>query len=269
MIGQRISHYEITECVSEGEMATVYKAEDLSADRTVAIKMVKPSHHDPKLVTKRFLREAESIAQIDHPNVVTLYEVVQKGDLNFLVMQFVRGSSLGKLMARREVSVTDAVRIACEVAAGLGAAHKLGVVHRDVKPDNIMIDEHGGAKVVDFGVARMVDRSHSSPPKRRLIGTLLYMAPEQLRGKDVGVRVDVYALGVVLFEMLTGRLPFESEEETALFYQIMNVDPPAASGIVPGIPKGVDNIIGKAMAKNPARRYRSGDHMLRGLKKIH
>jgi serine/threonine-protein kinase len=229
--------------------------------------MVKPSERDPEAATRTFMREVESISQIDHPNVIALYDVVQEDDLNFLVMEYVPGPSLRKLLDAGGMSVTDAVRFACEIARGLGAAHELGVIHRDVKPANVMIDETGASKVVDFGVARLAGREYSSP-KRKLVGTLPYMAPEQLRGRDIDQRVDVYALGVMLFEMLTGRRPFEGKQEAALFYQIMNVDPLPASTLAEGLPEGTDAVIKKAMAKKASGRYRSASHMLSDLNKL-
>ncbi|UCG50723.1 MAG: tetratricopeptide repeat protein [Candidatus Latescibacterota bacterium] len=265
MIGQKISHYRITERVSEGGMGTVYKALDLTLERTVAVKVITPSHRDPRIANQRFIREAQAVARIDHPNVVTFYDVVQKGDANFLVMQFVTGVSLREKLREGPLEMSEAFQFGCEIASGLQAAHEIGVVHRDIKPENVMVDSNGHAKVLDFGVAHLVDRSTLTGKGRRIIGTLPYMAPEQIQGHPVDSRVDVYSLGAVIFEMITGKLPFESKEEAALFYQILNEDPPALASVIPDVPDGVDDILAKALAKRPDRRYQTVAEMLHDL----
>lgn len=264
MIGQKISHYRITERISSGASGTVYKAEDLTLKRTVAIKVIKPSHQDPNIANRRFLREAQAISQIDHPNVISVFEVVQKGAANFLVMQYAPGSSLRERIDKGSVSAVDAIKIASGVAGGLQSAHDVGVVHRDIKPENIVVDEPAGAKVLDFGVAHLIDRS-TLTRRGKIVGTLPYMAPEQIKGDLVDARTDVYAVGVVLFEMLTGKLPFESTEESAFFYQIVNVVPEPVETLVPNLPAGIGEVVSKAIAKNPGDRYQTAGEMRHDL----
>jgi tetratricopeptide (TPR) repeat protein/tRNA A-37 threonylcarbamoyl transferase component Bud32 len=254
--GRRVSHYELKERIGHGASGEVYTAEDLTLGRTVAIKIIKAPHQDPRITKERFLREAQAISQIDHPNVVTVFEVFQEGTTNYLVMQYVKGGALREVMGQGPMAAEQALRIASDIAAGLEAAHAIGVIHRDVKPENVIVDASGRAKVVDFGVARLVDRS-TLTRKGRIVGTLPYMAPEQVKGHVVDARTDVYALGAVLYEMLAGRRPHESREEAALFYQIINVDPEPLGERVPGLPAGVEAVVAKALAKDPAKRYAS------------
>ncbi|UCH84103.1 MAG: serine/threonine protein kinase [Candidatus Latescibacterota bacterium] len=260
MIGQKLSHYRFTDRISEGGMGTVYKAEDFALERTVAIKMIKPSHQDPVIATKRFLREAQAISRIDHPNVVTVYEIIQKGDASFLIMQYVEGQSLRACLSKRQMDPGTALRIASEIAAGLEAAHQIGVVHRDVKPENIIIEPSGRPKVLDFGVARLIDRS-TLTRKGKIVGTLPYMSPESVKGSPVDARSDVYSLGVVLYEMLSGMVPLDDKEEAALFFKVINVKPGPVSTHVPGLSPGVDRILAKALAKDPDRRYQTAAEM--------
>ncbi len=267
MIGRTISHYRFTGRISEGGMGTVYEAEDLTLKRTVAIKVIKATHPDPQLANERFLREAQAISQIDHPNVITVFEVIQEAGTNFLVMQYVQGEALSSRIQGGRLDQAEIFRVASEVAAALGAAHKVGVIHRDIKPENIVIEPSGLSKVLDFGIARLVDRS-TLTRQGIIVGTLPYMAPEQIRGEIVDERTDVYALGVVLFEMLTGRLPFESKEESALYYQIAQVDPVSVSTLVPDVPVGVDDIVSKALSKDPGERYQTAEEMRHDLEMI-
>jgi tetratricopeptide (TPR) repeat protein/tRNA A-37 threonylcarbamoyl transferase component Bud32 len=258
--GRKVSHYRLNERIGHGAFGTVYKAEDLTLGRTVAIKAIKAPDQDPRITKERFLREAQAISQIDHPNVVTLFEVFQEGATNYLVMQYVKGGSLREVLGQGPVGVERALRVASDIAAGLEAAHAIGVIHRDVKPENVIVEPSGRAKVVDFGVARLVDRS-TLTKRGRIVGTLPYMAPEQVKGHAVDARIDVYALGVVLYEMLGGRRPFESGEEAALFYQIVNVDPEPLGARVHGLPRGIEAIVSKALEKNPERRYATAAEM--------
>jgi serine/threonine-protein kinase len=267
MIGQKLSHYRFTERICEGGMGTVYKAEDFALKRTVAIKMIKPSHQDPQVSAKRFLREAQAISQLVHPNVVTIHEIIQKGDANFLIMQYIEGESLRRRLDRGPIQPEVAFRVAADIAAGLDAAHQIGVVHRDVKPENIMIEPSGRSVVLDFGIARLVDRS-TLTRKGRIVGTLPYMAPESVSGKPVDARSDVYSLAVVLYEMLTGKVPLDDKEEAALFFKIMNVPPDPVSVRMPGLPAGVDRILGRALAKDPDARQGTAAEMLRDLETL-
>lgn len=264
MIGQKLSHYRFTERICEGGMGTVFKAEDFALKRTVAIKMIKPTHQDPEVAGKRFLREAQAISQIDHPNVVTVHEIIQKGDANFLIMQFIEGDSLRTRLNNGQLDSHTALGVAADVAAGLDAAHRIGVIHRDVKPENIMIEPSGRSKVLDFGVARLIDRS-TLTRKGRIVGTLPYMAPETIKGKPVDSRSDVYSLGVVLYEMLSGEVPLNDRDEAALFFKIINVAPDPVSARVRGLPSGVDRVLQTALAKDPGDRYQTAAEMLREL----
>jgi len=264
VIGQIISHYRLIERLDAGAMGQVYKAEDVDGDGTVAVKVVRPAFDDRHSARRRFLREAQAVSKIDHPNVVTLHEVVQKGDLNFLIMEFVDGASLRSQMSR-PIVLEDVLRIASEITAGVAAAHQVGIMHRDIKPENIMLDRSGRCRVLDFGVARLADRS-SSTKRRRLIGTLPYMAPEQIQGEKVDIRIDVYALGALMFEMLTGSLPFEGNDESVLYYQILNVEPPQL--VSASVPAAVEAIVHKAMAKRPKDRYKTASDMLEELLRV-
>ncbi len=268
MIGRVISHYRLDESVSHGGMGAVYKARDLTLERTVAIKVLEPSQDIDRADANRlFLREAQVISQIDHPNVVTLFEVIHEEDCNFMVMQYVPGSTLRDVMSEKPLGYLEAIRIACEVGSGLRAAHELDIVHRDIKPENIMVTPKGLCKILDFGVARLVGRS-TITEKGKIIGTLPYMAPEQIQGEQVDTRTDIYALGVLLFEMLSGRLPFDQVEEAALFYQITNVDPPSLRSLRPEIPENLETVVSKALRKNPSERYQSIEEMLHDLELI-
>lgn len=267
MIGQKLSHYRFTELISEGGMGTVYKAEDFALKRTVAIKLIKPSHVDPRIAGKRFLREAQAISLIDHPNVVTVHEIIQKGDANFLIMQYIEGESLRARLRDPGLDHCMALRVASDVASGLAAAHEVGVIHRDVKPENIMIDRSGRSKVLDFGVARLVDHS-TLTRKGRIVGTVPYMAPETIKGKTVDARSDVYSLGVVLYEMLSGKVPLDDSDEAALFFKILNVDPSPVSTHARHLPSGVDAIVARALAKDPDRRYQTAGEMRDALEAL-
>lgn len=263
MIGQTISHYRLTDHIDAGGMGTVYKAEDLKLERVVAVKIVTPTHSDAKTATKRFIREAKIVSKIGHPNVITVHDIVEEDDVNYLVMEYVDGPSLRERMAE-PLELSDIIRITGEVGAGLGAAHEQGVVHRDVKPENIMITKSGLCKVLDFGVAQLVDTTRITT-EGRVIGTAHYMAPEQLRGHEIDARTDVYGLGVVLFEMLAGRRPFGAQEWEALRYQIVNEDPPWLGEIAPGVPDDIEAIARKALEKDPGKRYQSMSEMLHDL----
>jgi tetratricopeptide (TPR) repeat protein len=253
----------LTDHIDAGGMGTVYKAEDLKLERVVAVKIVTPTHSDPKTATKRFIREAKIVSKIGHPNVITVHDIVEENGDSFLVMEYIDGPSLRARMTE-QLDLSDIIRIASEVGAGLGAAHDLGVVHRDVKPENIMITKSGLCKVLDFGVAQLVDTTRITT-EGRVIGTAHYMAPEQLRGHEIDARTDIYALGVVLFEMLAGRRPFVADEWEALQYQIVNEDPPWLTETAPGVPDDVEAIVRKALEKDPAKRYQSMSDMLHDL----
>ncbi len=248
-------------------MGAVYKAEDLDLERLVAIKVVKPSAHDRAATNHRFLREAQAIARIDHPNVVALHEIIHEGDEYFLVMQLIPGASLREAMRGGRLSPAEALAITCQVGAGLQAAHGLGVVHRDIKPENVMATPTGQYKILDFGVAHLADRS-TLTDLSRIVGTLPYMAPEQLRGEGADARTDIYALGVLLYELLVGRPPFVAEEEAALFYEILNRDPPDPATLRSDLPEGIGRVIAHALRKNRADRYASIDEMLHDLELI-
>jgi tetratricopeptide (TPR) repeat protein len=264
VIGQTVSHYRLTDQVGTGGMGTVYKADDLKLERVVAVKIVTPHHSNPETAVKRFIREAKIVSKIGHPNVITVHDIVEEDNVNYLVMEYIDGKSLRQRMSE-PLELPNALRIATDIASGLDAAHRLGVVHRDIKPENIMITKSGLSKVLDFGVAQLADTTKITS-EGAVVGTAHYMAPEQLRGQPTDGRTDIYALGVVLFEMLSGRRPFDARGWEALRYQVMTKAPPSLRTLVPSTPDDVDAIVRKALAKDPGERYESMEAMLHDLR---
>ena len=271
MIGETISRYQILEKLGEGGMGIVYKARDTRLDRLVAIKFL-PSHVDASEETKaRFLQEARSVAAINHPNVMSIYEIDERDGKSFLVMEYVDGQTLkDRLAATRSgegVSRRAALEWALEIAKGLKAAHDKGIVHRDIKSENIMFTTAGQVKVMDFGLAKArgnpgITRAGSS------LGTLSYMSPEQMQGIPADHRTDIWSFGVLLYEMLTGELPFKAEHDAALLYLITGEDPPVPSALDRRIPNSVDSLVMKLLRKNRADRASHIDEVIDELTRL-
>ena len=266
-VGQQVSHYHILELMSEGGAGAVYKAQDLALGRAVAIKIIRPDAGEPSLATTHFLREAQAVARIEHPNVVAIHDVIESRSEYFLVMQFVDGVSLREWLRGRRTAVEEAIAFARQIGSGLAAAHERGVVHRDLKPENVMVGSDGQCRILDFGIAHLVGHSTLSG-RERIVGTIPYMAPEQVRGEAADPRTDVYALGVVLFEMLAGRLPFESDEYLALFYDVLHRDPPDLGALRDDLPAELTRVVHHALAKDRERRYHDMNELLRDLEVV-
>ncbi len=265
MIGQTISHYKILEKLGEGGMGVVYKAQDLKLDRMVAVKFL-PSHLSASADSKaRFLQEAKATAALNHPNILNVYEIDEKEDGMFLVMEYLEGITLKKYMANLNsgtgVPAHQAIDWATQIAEGLRAAHGKNIIHRDIKPENVMLTNDGKLKIMDFGIAKLKSSSGLTRTGTSL-GTLSYMSPEQAQGEAADQRSDIWSLGVVLYEILTADLPFKSEHEAGLLYLIVNEDPPVPSLMDRKIPHQVDDLLKKMMAKARPQRYQTMDEVL-------
>lgn len=265
MIGQTISHYKILEKLGEGGMGVVYKAEDTKLDRIVALKFL-PEHSFSDEDTKaRFVQEAKAASAIDHPNISTVHDIDEVEGKTFISMAYVEGRSLKEMAVGGETPIQEIIKIAVMAAEGLGAAHKKGIVHRDVKSDNIMMTSDGHVKVMDFGLAKLKG-STGLTKAGQTVGTAYYMSPEQTKGEEVDHKSDIFSLGVVIYELITGKLPFEGEYDPAIAYSIINEPPPSIGELRPGVPQELEGIVMKALEKDPARRYQSMDEMIGDLK---
>ncbi|MEK6571810.1 MAG: protein kinase [Bacteroidota bacterium] len=265
MIGQAISHYKILEKLGEGGMGVVYKAQDLKLDRPVAVKFL-PSHLSSSEENKaRFIQEAKAVAALNHPHILGVYEIDEQDGSVFLVMEYVEGKTLKSHITNLKFSTGIPVRQAIEwtmqVAEGLKVAHERNIVHRDIKPENIMLTPTGDVKIMDFGLAKLKGGAGLTKTGTSL-GTLSYMSPEQAEGISADQRSDIWSLGVVLFEMLTGDLPFKAEHEAALLYLIVNEEPPVPSALDRKIPSQVDSIVKKMVEKDRSRRYQSMEEVI-------
>lgn len=258
MIGQIIGNYKIEEKLGEGGMGAVYKGIDTMLDREVAIKALKPELARQTSIVERFRKEAVTLAKLNHPNIATLYTMFRQGEELYMVLEFVRGESLDNIMQRRGALPADeAIPVFCQVLDGIDHAHDLGIVHRDIKPANIMLTEKGTLKVLDFGIARLLGSARMTRAGN-IIGTLEYMAPEQVRGLETDGRADIYALGMMLYEVLTGKLPFDTDNEFELMKAQTENVPPLPRSINPAIPTEVESAIMKAIEKNPGSRFQTG-----------
>jgi len=259
--------YQIIEELGRGGMGVVYKAEDTKLKRTVALKFL-PSEltHIPD-VKERFMREAQAAAALDHPNICTVYEFDDAEEEAFISMAYVEGQSLRKKVESGPIELDQALRIATQVAEGLQIAHKKGVVHRDIKSANIMVTEDNQAKVMDFGLAR-ISGTTLLTKEGSTMGTIAYMSPEQARGEEVDHRTDIWSLGVVLYEMFCGQLPFKGDHEQTVLYSILNKKPKPITGLKADIPVSIEQVVSKALEKNPDERYQQVEELLDDLKSI-
>ena len=267
MIGRTISHYKILEKIGSGGMGEVWKAEDLKLGRNVALKFLGAHIAASEDARRRFEREAQAAAQIDHPNICTVFDIDEVLGETFIVMPLLSAGTLQDRIGKGPLPVEQALELARQMASGLAAAHREGIVHRDIKPSNLMPAETEGGlqiKIVDFGLAQFRDRS-ALTREGSTVGTIAYMSPEQIEGKAVDERSDVWALGVVLHEMLTGRRPFDGGVDQIVVYSVLNEDPVPVEELRPDVPEQVRQLVNRALRKDPAERLPSAAAFLEQL----
>ena len=257
---KKLGKYEITGILGKGAMGIVYKALDPDIDRKVAIKTIRfdliSDESESEELIKRFMREAQSAGKLTHPNIITIYDVGREKDMTYIVMQYIEGPTLQKMISSGEkFSTQDVIQLMDRICSALEYAHNNGIVHRDIKPANILMDKEGKPYIVDFGVARI--ETSTLTEAGTTIGTPSYMSPEQVMGKKVDRRSDIFSLGSILYELLTGRRAFQAQSITTVIYKIINEEPSALAEVKKGLPVGFEHIIGKALAKDPDERYKT------------
>ncbi|HEX8162281.1 MAG TPA: tetratricopeptide repeat protein [Pyrinomonadaceae bacterium] len=280
MIGETLSHYHILSLLGEGGMGMVYLAEDVRLGRRVAVKIPHAAPAEQNSYHARFLREARSISALSHPNIATLFDYGETPDGKpYIVMELVEGRELSELLAGEGLSIERALEIVEDVADALGEAHRRGIVHRDIKPSNVIVNDRGEVKVLDFGLAKLVGTEHDAAgvtPEAKtmqrlrtrsdvMLGTPLYLSPEQAKGKDVDARSDLFALGALLYECVAGRPAFAGATVVEIAAQVLHVTPPPPSKFNPAVPRAIDRVVCKALAKDPAERYQSACEFVAAL----
>ncbi len=266
MIGQTFSHYKILEQLGEGGMGVVYKAEDTKLQRLVALKFLPENLTRDAEAKARLVQEARAAAALNHPNICTIYEIAENEGQLFLALEFIEGETLLKKIKQQKANNNQVLDWAIPIASGLEAAHEKGVIHRDIKSANIMLRAKGQIKIMDFGLAKLAGSSFLTKEKATM-GTVAYMSPEQARGRKVDHRTDLWSFGVVLYEMLTGQLPFQGDHEQVLIYAIINETPEPISALRADVPKELEDIVIKALQKKLAARYQRVEEILFDLKK--
>ncbi|MCI0597258.1 MAG: protein kinase, partial [candidate division Zixibacteria bacterium] len=267
MIGKTISHYKILEKLGEGGMGEVYLAEDMSLGRKVAIKFLSSDKASDPESRQRFVQEARTQAMLSHPNIATFHEVGEAENKAFIVMEYIEGRPLSDLAQVEKPSLPEILDLAIQVGEGLSAAHEKGVVHRDIKPENVLVTAKHHAKITDFGLAKWKGASTLTKTGARM-GTAYYMSPEQVEGKKVDNRTDIFSLGVVLYELLCARRPFEGDTDAAIFYDLINTQPQPLARFARNIPEKLEQIVLKCLAKKPEERYQHADELVADLKAL-
>jgi serine/threonine protein kinase len=257
MIGSTVGSYRITEKIGEGGMGSVFKGIDMMLEREVAIKMLRPELASQPQVVERFRAEAVTLAKLNHPNIATLYSFLRQGEDFFMVMEFVRGQTLDDAIRRTGAMAFErAVPLLCQALEGIDHAHRMGIIHRDIKPANMMLTESGSIKVMDFGIARVLGSARLTR-QGSIVGTIEYMSPEQVRGLESDARSDIYSLGILLYEMLTGRVPFSSDSEFDLMKAQIEEAPVPPRTFAAHIPLPLEQAIMRSLAKKPEARYQT------------
>ncbi|HEY7185925.1 MAG TPA: serine/threonine-protein kinase [Vicinamibacterales bacterium] len=272
MHGATIDHYRITAKLGTGGMGVVYEAEDLRLHRKVALKFLPEELTEDSDAVRRFRREAETIAALSHPHICVVYDIGEHDGRSFIAMEYIDGMNLKAHMTRRELGTAEIVAITLQIAGALEAAHAKSIVHRDIKPGNLLVAANGDVKVVDFGLARRfrsedtgeVGIEGSTIPGRPL-GTANYMAPERILQLPLDPRCDLFSLGVVMYEMATGRLPFAGASPSETVSNVLDKDPAALRKLAPQHPKALETVVHRLLAKKASDRYQTADELIRGL----
>src|SRR6202162_5401287 len=277
--GTRLGPYEILTAIGAGGMGEVYKARDTRLDRIVAIKVLPAHLADRSELRERFEREAKTIASLNHPHICVLYDIGEQDGIDYLVMEYLEGETLAQRLQKGPLPLDQVLRYAIEIADALDKAHRKGITHRDLKPGNIMLTK-SGTKLLDFGLAKL--KQEVAPANVQLsqlptandpltaqgtiVGTLQYMAPEQLEGKEVDARTDIFAFGAIVYEMATGKKAFEGKSQASLIAKILEADPPPISTLQPMTPPALERVVKTCLAKDPDDRWQTARDLTRELK---
>jgi serine/threonine protein kinase len=278
MIGRVLNHYKILERIGRGGMGEVFLAEDTSLDRKVALKILPEELSANEERRERFEREAKAVAALNHPNIVTIHSVEQAEGVQFITMELVQGKRLSELLPKGGMALSKFLELAIPITEGVSAAHEQGITHRDLKPDNIMVTEKGQPKILDFGLAKLGLKTIASPGSElpteamtgegRIVGTVSHMSPEQAEGKSMDHRSDIFSLGVVFYEMLTGQRPFRGDSPTAVLSSILKDSPQSVTELNPEASRDLAKLCRRCLAKDPTRRYQSALDLRNDLEEL-